>query len=117
MIGPAPMMRIDLISVRFGMALAQLFDTLGEKKESPGQHLSRSKPARQLSTAARGKIQTWWLGGLSSGDADGREGGAVGRWGDGGFVRPGGSAPLFSMAAISQRRSRWRIRGRKWTVF
>jgi hypothetical protein len=26
------------------MVLAQLFITLGEEKESPGQHLSRGKP-------------------------------------------------------------------------
>jgi len=38
------------------MALAQLFLTLGARIESPGQHLSRSKPAQQLSAATRGKI-------------------------------------------------------------
>jgi hypothetical protein len=56
MIGPAPMMRIDLMSVRFGMvlALARSQDTAGEGKNRPDTPV-RAKPALQLSTAPQGK--------------------------------------------------------------
>jgi hypothetical protein len=56
MMGPAPMMRIDFMSVRFGIrgSLCSDLTEAGEGKNRPDTPV-RAKPAWQLSTAAQGK--------------------------------------------------------------